>query len=162
MRRALLVLPLLFLAACAGQPAVQEGEALSTRAFTAAPGDVMVLVLDPTAFGDDPAPGEVTEFVYLGMRSPTEAVFQRRNERLYDGPLRDTVLPEVKVPERAEVTATDGSFIASTPGATPDGKALKAELVVNPVAGAQFGVDDKAITVFEVTPGRVSYRIERL
>ena len=130
-----------------------------TRQFTAGPGDVMALVFDPDEFGDAPPDGEVVELVYVGMRSPTEAVFQRRFEKTFEGPLADTVLNDVFVPLRPQVVGTGAEYVTTE---TRDSR-TRQEFTLDPSAGgAQFGQDDKAITLTEITPGRVVYVVEQL
>jgi hypothetical protein len=164
--RAVLVTCALALAACA--PAERESfapppaPAKTGPAFTAAPGEVMAIT-DACAFRACPqgSPKAVSELVYLGMRSPTEAVFQRREESRFAGPTRPSGIRGVVVPERPETEADPAArFIPPRdPLANP---AAVSEFVVNPVAGAAFGVDDIAIAVTEITPGRVVYHLERL
>ncbi len=165
-RRAAYALAALALSACAPSGAVFAPPTAPARtgpAFTAAPGEVMVLS-DACAFRDCPAgaPRAVTELVYLGMRSPTEAVFQRRDESAFDGPLRDSGIPGVSVPDRPETPADAGRYIPPRAAGSQILSSVVSEIVVNPVAGAAFGVDEIAVAVTEITPGRVVYHLERL
>jgi len=164
--RAAFVLAALALGACASPDATFAPPAAPARtgpAFTAAPGEVMVLS-DACAFRDCPAdaPRAVSELVYLGMRSPTEAVFQRRNEARFDGPLRDSGIPGVSVPDRPETPPEAGRFIPPRAAGSQILSSVVSEIVLNPVAGAAFGVDEIAVAVTEITPGRVVYHLERL
>lgn len=164
--RAVLVTCALALAACA--PAEQAAvapppaPAKTGPAFTAAPGEVMVLT-DACAFRACP-PGSrraVSELVFLGMRSPTEAVFQRREESFFSGPTRPSGIAGVVVPDRPETPADPTARFIPPRGDRLDPAAVT-EIVVNPVAGAAFGADDIAIAVTEITAGRVVYHLERL
>jgi hypothetical protein len=164
--RAAVVTCALALAACA--PAEQApfapppAPAKTGPAFTAAPGDVMVIT-DACAFRDC-RPGEpraVSELVFLGMRSPTEAVFQRREESRFAGPTRPSGIRGVVVPDRPETEVDPAARFIPPRGVLVDSTTVS-EFVVNPVAGAAFGVDDIAIAVTEITPGRVVYHLERL
>lgn len=169
--RAVPVICALALAACApptSEKAATEpfappaAPAKTGPAFTAAPGDVMVIT-DACAFRDC-KPGEpkaVSELVFLGMRSPTEAVFQRREESRFAGPTRPSGIRGVAVPDRPETEADPAARFIPPRGALVDSTTVT-EFVVNPVAGAAFGVDDIAIAVTEITPGRVTYHLERL
>jgi hypothetical protein len=157
------------LAACAPEPQAQAPfappapPAKSGPAFTAAPGDVMVIT-DACAFRACPpgAPRAVSELVYLGMRSPTEAVFQRRVESRFEGPTRPSGIAGVVVPDRPETPPQEARFIPPRAAGSQILSNTVSEIVVNPVAGAAFGADDIAVSVTEITPGRVVYHLERL
>jgi hypothetical protein len=130
--------------------------------FTAAPGDVMVIT-DACAFRACPpgSPRAVSELVFLGMRSPSEAVFQRREESFFSGPTQPSGIAGVVVPDRPETAADTSARFIPPRGGQADPAAIT-EIVVNPVAGAAFGADDVSIAVTEITPGRVVYHLERL
>jgi hypothetical protein len=65
------------------------------------------------------------------------------------------------VPVRPEVEADPaaGFIPPRRPDEVPAGAT---EIVLNPVAGAQFGVEDIAVTVSTIAPGRVIYAVDRL
>lgn len=150
------------LSACAAQqPGAPEAAAPAASEaalvyFTAAPGDVMLLS-DPCAAAPCAPPAAMTELVYVGMRSPTEAVFRRREVALHSGPVTPTAIPGLFVPERAEVTTIDGPFVTDRRG-----PADSVEIVVNPVAGVEFGVEEIVVDISSVTPGRVVYLVRRV
>jgi hypothetical protein len=163
-RPSLLAAAVLLSACAAPAPEATAPAGSAAQVFTAAPGDIMVLsdrcaneVCDTAAAATLPG---VTELVFLGMRSPTEAVFQRRQVGDFAGPTTPSGVEGVVVPVRDPVGATDGSFIPPRDPATLP--ALATELVVDPVAGAQFGVEDIAVNVTEISPGRVVYSVEHL
>jgi hypothetical protein len=156
---------LFVLASCATPAPEAAPDAVPPPTFTAAPGDIMVLsdrcaaeICDTAAAATLPG---VTELLYLGMRSPTEAVFQRRQVPDYEGPTMPSGVEGVVVPVRPAVEPDPAAgFIPARRAA--DAPAGASEIVVNPIAGAQFGVEDIAVTVSTIAPGRVIYTVERL
>jgi hypothetical protein len=168
-RSALLATAALALASCAEPaappPAAAPSPSTVSPTFTAAPGDIMVLsdrcvgeVCDHAAASSLPG---VTELVYMGMLSPTEAVFLRRQVPDYTGPTTPTGIPGLVVPTRPEVPAdVNAPFVPRrSPADLPAGATA---LVVDPIAGAQFGVEDMAVNVTTIAPGRVIYTVEQL
>jgi hypothetical protein len=156
---------LLVLASCAAPAPEVATETAAPPTFTAAPGDIMVLsdrcaeeVCDTAAAATLPG---VTELLYLGMRSPTEAVFQRRQVPDYAGLTVPSGVEGVVVPARPEVAPDPaaGFIPPRRPAEVPAGAS---EIVVDPIAGAQFGVEDIAVTVSTIAPGRVIYSVDRL
>ncbi|MGF1657953.1 MAG: hypothetical protein ACFCUS_00810 [Rubrimonas sp.] len=157
----------LTLGACATPPP-DSAEAVPAETtplvfYTAGPGDVM-LVADPcaaetcAAAAGAPLPG-MTELVYLGMRSPTEAVFMRRQVAIHPGPLKPTEIPGLMVPDRAETPTGEGAFIPRVATRLPDGAE---EIVMDPVAGVQLGADHVVVDISAVTPGRIVYVIDEV
>ena len=157
----------LALGACAATPPATPETARIDSApvvfYTAGAGDVM-LVSDRcaaeicTAADGSPLPG-MTELIYLGMRSPTEAVFVSRQVAIHTGPLKQTDIPGLMVPDRPGVETAEAPFIGRTGGSFGDSAT---EIVVNPVAGVAFGVEDLVVEITSVAPGRVVYLLEKV
>lgn len=131
--------------------------------YTAGPGDVMIVAdrcavrLCDAAAGADP--DRFTTLSYLGMRSPTEAVFQRRDRAEVSVPVEATHAPGLFAPVRPEIAPAEAAFIpprAADAPPTPD----MTEIVVNPVAGVAFGTDEIEVVIASATPARVVYTVE--
>lgn len=166
-RLAAILAACLTLGACAATPpesAVPPQADTAPLVFhTAGPGDVMV-VSDRCAAemcadaGGAPLPG-MTELVYLGMRSPTEAVFLRRQVAIHAGPLKPTDIVGLMVPDRPEVGQGEARFIPRASAARPS---VGEEIVLDPVAGIQLGVEHVVVDISAVTPGRLVYVIRKI
>ncbi len=146
-------------------PQVIAEDPVALEYFTAGPGDVMVLSdrcgaeLCDGADGA-PLPG-MTELVYLGMRSPREAVFLRRQVAIHSGPVRETDISGLMLPVRPEVPPNEAAFIPPRAPSERLGDGVE-EIVVDPVAGVQLGAEHVVIDVNAVTPARLVYTVTKL
>ena len=166
-RAAALLAVSLALASCAATapqtPEAAQVDSAPVVFYTAGPGDVM-LVSDRCAAemckaaDGSPLPG-MTELIFVGMRSPTEAVFVSRQVAIHSGPLKQTDIPGLMVPDRPGVETANAPFIGATGSAFGDSAT---EIVVNPVAGVAFGVEDLVVEITSVAPGRVVYLLEKV
>jgi hypothetical protein len=167
--RLLAAFALLVLGACAatqpGAPQIDGAQTTPLVYHSAGPGDVMLLsdrcAAELCTAADGAALPGMTELVYLGMRSPTEAVFLRRQVAIHTGPVIETGIPGLMVPDRPETLTTEAPFIPPREqmGQLADGTE---EIVVDPVAGVQFGVEHVVVNINAVTPGRLVYVVERI
>ncbi len=148
-------------AACAPLPEPEQmarAVAPDVPSHVAGAGQIMVIGPGP---GVEAAQPGYAALVYLGMRSSREAVFERRALTALPGPVRETGVPGVFVPIQPAPPPGAAGFLPpraadATPGAGPG---ALSEIVLQPVLGAAFGVDDVMIVVDEITPAQVRYQV---